>query len=470
MFGCTNVTRYRGCTRTFRFGTEVASATFEAGWRLGHFLRDRFLTPITLAWRSLRFVILCLAMAGCVQFPIDSGNKAASSGKSSGPQESSKAKSRSPVADTAQDTTPRGPGADKSVLAAHVARGKKLRDAGDYSGAAKAFEHAAIAGDAWAQVTLGDFYLSGKGVEQSYPKALGWYIKAVKLGNAQAQHMLGVLYNNGWGVKRDSNLAMSWFEQSAQQGWAQGQYQLGLLLLNGQADPSRISEGLHWIRKAAEQGHAEAGFVLGSHIEQGKGTLPSIHDAMHWYREAAERGHAPAQFALAEIYQQGRPQVPRNQSEALKWFVRAAESGFADAQNSLAVLYAEGRGVSVDREIAVHWYTRAADQGHVVAQSNLATMHRYGMGTPINLVEAFKWYSLAAANGEAKHAGVQRAAVLAREKIAAKMDPAQRAEGKRRVLLWLETRQVKGMVPSSSEVIEPGKSSKSGASGYTTTK
>lgn len=470
MFSRDRVMRHRQNTHTIFDRVSVESAKFKSTSRLGCTQYDQSGTQTALNRRSLSVFLLCLALAACVQFPVDSGGRAKETSKSTAPQDFGKAKSRSSITDTAQETTSRGSGADKSALAAHLARGKKLRDAEDYNGAAKAFEQAALGGDAAAQVLLGDLYLSGKGVEQNYVKARGWYVKAVKAGNAQAQHRLGVLYKHGWGVKQDINLAMSWFEQSAPQGFAQGQYELGLLLLNGQTAPAQMAEGLQWIRKAAEQGLAEAAFTLASSIEHGKGTLPSLHDAVHWYREAAERGHVPAQFALAEIYLQGRPQVPRDHGEGMKWLSRAAEGGFADAQNSLAVLFAEGKGVAVNRELAVRWYTRAADQGHVVAQSNLATMHRYGMGTPINLVEAFKWYSLAAANSEVKHAGVQRAAALAREKIAAKMGPEQRAEGKRRVLLWLETRQIKGAVSNSPAAIEPDKNSTTGAARSATIK
>ena len=435
MFGRSNEMRRRRFAHTLHFSQSVDSVRFGTVWRLFPLGVWQTVMQIALQRRPLSISLLCLVMAGCVQFPVDSGSGAVESNKPNASPELGKVKSNRSGADTAQDPVSLSAGVDKNSLAAHLARGKKRREAGDYSGAAKAFEPAAIAGDPVAQVAIGDLYLYGKGVEQSYVKAHGWYVKAVKLGNAQAQHMLGVLYSNGWGVKRDSNLAMSWFEQSAQQGWAPGQYQLGLLLLNAQTDPAQMADGLQWIRKAAMQGLAEAGFVLASSIERGKGTSPSsIYDAMHWYREAAERGHAPGQFALAEIYLQGRPQVPRDLGEALKWF------------------------------------TRAADQGHVVAQSNLATMHRYGMGTPINLVEAFKWYSLAAANSEVKDAGVQQAAALAREKIAARMDPEQRAEGKRRVLLWLETHQIKGATPSSSAAIVPVNNSTSGSSGSATIK
>ena len=50
----------------------------------------------------------------------------------------------------------------------------------------------AEAGDAEAQVKLGDMYYFGRGVPKDYTQAVSWYRKAAQQGYAKAQYNLGV--------------------------------------------------------------------------------------------------------------------------------------------------------------------------------------------------------------------------------------------------------------------------------------
>ena len=54
---------------------------------------------------------------------------------------------------------------------------------------------AAMQGHADAQCNLGVMYSNGRGVKQSYEKAVEWYEKAAKQGDADAQYYLGLLYS-----------------------------------------------------------------------------------------------------------------------------------------------------------------------------------------------------------------------------------------------------------------------------------
>ena len=61
----------------------------------------------------------------------------------------------------------------------------------------------AQAGDARAQVRLGDDYYVGNGVGQDYAQAFRWYDKAARAGDPEAQTELGVMYAKGQGVAKD---------------------------------------------------------------------------------------------------------------------------------------------------------------------------------------------------------------------------------------------------------------------------
>jgi TPR repeat protein len=117
-----------------------------------------------------------------------------------------------------------------------------------------------------------------------------------------------------------------------------------------------------------------------------------------------------------------------------------ADNGKAEAQNDLGSLYVHGAGVKRDDVEAVRqdlaaalmWYRRGAEQGNADAQFNLAGMYYRGKGVSQDFTLAYMWVSLAAAKGDAEF-------IKNRDLIAAKMTPAQLAEGQRLVRDWKPT-------------------------------
>jgi TPR repeat protein len=87
---------------------------------------------------------------------------------------------------------------------------------------------------------------------------------------------------------------------------------------------------------------------------------------------------------------------------------------------------------------AVKWYRKAADQGYASAQWGLGEMYYAGRGVPQDYVLAHMWLNLAAtALGLA--VGGRTAFGLAasdRDKVAAKMTPAQIAEAQKLAREW----------------------------------
>ena len=76
----------------------------------------------------------------------------------------------------------------------------------------------AEAGDAAAQVALGDCYYEGNGVEQNYTIAAQWYLKAAEQGSMEGQYKLGMCYYNGYGVAQDMERASYWMLLACEQG------------------------------------------------------------------------------------------------------------------------------------------------------------------------------------------------------------------------------------------------------------
>ncbi|GBC10749.1 hypothetical protein RclHR1_09870008 [Rhizophagus clarus] len=91
------------------------------------------------------------------------------------------------------------------------------------------YNQSADNGNPMAQVTLGDMYRNGRGVETDEKKALFWYIKAAKHEHYQAQFALGELYEKGLlSVKQDEEKALQWYKKSARQGYIMALLRLGI--------------------------------------------------------------------------------------------------------------------------------------------------------------------------------------------------------------------------------------------------
>ncbi|CAN1510308.1 Sel1-like repeat [Paracoccaceae bacterium] len=110
---------------------------------------------------------------------------------------------------------------------------------------------------------------------------------------------------------------------------------------------------------------------------------------------------------------------------ALREWTPLAEQGDMWAQKNLGIMYEYGQGVPQDYAEAVKWYRLAADQGHADAQTNLGVMYATGEGVPQDYVTAHMWFNIGAANGDTD-------AATNRDKVAAKMLPADISEAQRR--------------------------------------
>ena len=131
-------------------------------------------------------------------------------------------------------------------------------------------------GKAWAQCSLGQRYLNGEGVDQSYQRAKELYELAANQGQATAQYNLGVMYNRGQGVGQSYERAKEYYEAAARQGHADAQYGLGLRYANGQGVEQSNEIAREWWMKSAEQGNENAIEALQINDEQEGRTTPSF--------------------------------------------------------------------------------------------------------------------------------------------------------------------------------------------------
>jgi len=111
----------------------------------------------------------------------------------------------------------------------------------------------ANAGDATAEVKVGECYAEGKGVTRDAKQAAGWYRKAADQGNIDGEMHLADLYRDGAGkaFARDMTQAAAWYRKAADQDDVSAQGALGMLYTVGQGVPQSDVEAYFWLELAA---------------------------------------------------------------------------------------------------------------------------------------------------------------------------------------------------------------------------
>ena len=81
---------------------------------------------------------------------------------------------------------------------------------------------AAAEGDAEAQRFMGEAFRYGRGVEQDYGEAIGWFRKSALQGNMYAEAQLGDMHLFGLGTEKNNEEAFRWYLKAAEHGHADG--------------------------------------------------------------------------------------------------------------------------------------------------------------------------------------------------------------------------------------------------------
>lgn len=117
-------------------------------------------------------------------------------------------------------------------------------------------------------------------------------------------------------------------------------------------------------------------------------------------------------------------------------FLNRANEGSAEAQHQLGQLYLTGNGTLQDFEEAVKWFTLAANQNYAPAQYELGLLYHTGQGVDIDHQKSYMWLNLSTAGGFEQ-------AILARDKVARSLNPAQLVQAQKAAKEWLNLRNNK---------------------------
>lgn len=160
---------------------------------------------------------------------------------------------------------------------------------------------------------------------QDYDLALKWIELAASRGLDTAQHTLGQLYLTGRGVHENWAKGIEWIKRSAAQGNKLAEYDLaGLVDTNASEFSANTTNDL---RTNAETGYSGYQLILGLLYKIGAPDYPRDEmKALKWLTRAARQGDALAQAELGEIYLRKESKV-RNLVQAHMWLNLAVFQG-----------------------------------------------------------------------------------------------------------------------------------------------
>lgn len=279
------------------------------------------------------------------------------------------------------------------VLAIDAETGAQHAAKGDYKTAYNIWKVFAEEGDAMSQFYLGVLYEKGNGVEQQYPQALFWYIKAAGQGVARAHYNIGNMFFNGRGVSLDYQEAERRFKKAADLNYAPAQYNLAYTQAKGLGGEKKPTEAFGWYLKAAKNGLLKAQAKVGQLYELGRGVKKDKGKAIFWYKKVAHNDPV-ARVSLAKLYLNDE----KTMEHGLRLLRAGAENGERLSQYNLGYIHGKGEKVKQDYELAVFWYKRAARQQVADAQYLLCLSYSLGRGVPVDIVIAHVWCEAAVKN------------------------------------------------------------------------
>ncbi|GBQ31194.1 sel1 repeat family protein [Gluconacetobacter azotocaptans] len=161
------------------------------------------------------------------------------------------------------------------------------------------------AGQADAQLMLGQILLDGRFLPRDEGAALGWFLAAARHGHPMGHNMVGRCCELGWGLAPAPAEALRWYRAAACAGLDWGMYNYATGLSLGWDGPPDHVRALAWFRRAAARGHCKSFNIIGGFYEDGWAVARDLDQARAWYVRAAEggdfRGHFNfGRFLLAE--------------------------------------------------------------------------------------------------------------------------------------------------------------------------
>ncbi len=265
-------------------------------------------------------------------------------------------------------------------------------------------------GNVFAQYKLGYMYsnMVKKGFEDinRAKDAFYWFEKAASQGYDLAQLSVGECYLDGFGVEQDAEKGLTLMEQIAETSGI-AQYNIGDRYRYGNGVERNEGRAIKWFLKALESGESWAEDIV---VEFICSTAERIDDGdydgdksdcVDLYETAAGLGSSTAQCKLGEFYRVGQ-YIEQDIKKSFEWFEKSALQGNGYAQYRLGISYLFGDSIHEKDEVkGFSWLKKSLDQGSSLVQYALALCYWDGLGTDVDMKRAFDLFEMSSNQGNA---------------------------------------------------------------------
>ncbi|MDR2354244.1 MAG: sel1 repeat family protein, partial [Deltaproteobacteria bacterium] len=230
-------------------------------------------------------------------------------------------------------------------------------------------ESSAKSGYRASQFLLGSIYEYGdEVVAQDLRESLYWYKEAFYNGSQEAAVTLGTWYLFGKGVEQNSENALKFFLEAAKSGTVEAYYLIWVVYeLDNAKISMNLSTAFNWLCLAVEHGYTPALVKFGILLYEGLYINQNRADAFVIFEHTAKYNDPDSLYYLSLYYENGEV-VSQDDEEALRLLTASADLGLHKAQIALGFRYLNGRGVTKDTEKANFLFKCAANQGDKWAQ------------------------------------------------------------------------------------------------------
>ena len=142
-------------------------------------------------------------------------------------------------------------------------------------------------------------YLHGRGVEQSYFKAVEWFQWMADRDIPLGYYNLAAMAEKGLALKEDKEGAWQYYHRAAQLGSPQAQYRLGEIYLYQRHEDA---EGVAYHQCAAKQNYRESANALAAFAKIVEKNYPK---ALYYYQAAAALGRTGSMLTLDGVFRDG---------------------------------------------------------------------------------------------------------------------------------------------------------------------
>ncbi len=233
-----------------------------------------------------------------------------------------------------------------------------------------------------AKTLLGQCYLNGNGVKQSFDEAFKLFSEASLAQESGAYYYLGYCYEMGYGTIQSDLQAILWYKNSAKLDNLKSMVALGRLELRYDKD-----EAFKWLTLASENNSVEAMLLL----SDASGNDYVLKEK--YLRKACESNSPRALYELAIMGLAGFFKM--TEEEAKNLLIRAAELDYPDAYIFLGKELISGKRLKINLKEGFEFLLKAYNKNIKAAYVLLADAYYYGYGTRKNPLKARKILEIA---------------------------------------------------------------------------